>query len=237
MRAAIDWSYDLLNENEQKLFRMLTVFVGGFTLEAAEAVSGATGEDEMDILEGVTSLADNSLLRQKEQPNGEPRFIMLETIREYGFEKLEAAQEAKAIQRAQAAYFLELAEQAEPELSGANQAAWLDRLQAEHDNFRAALNWALQNGESEIGLRLAAAFWRFWLVRGYLSEGREQLDRVLSGAALPTQARAKVPLRFPGRGPLWCRPRQRDGRATCSRQWPRQCPRAAPPTRDACGAA
>ena len=192
MRAAIDWSYDLLNENEQKLFRMLTVFVGGFTLEAAEAVSGATGEDEMDILEGVTSLADNSLLRQKEQPNGEPRFIMLETIREYGFEKLAAAQEAKAIQRAQAAYFLELAEQAEPELSGANQAAWLDRLQAEHDNFRAALNWALQNGESEIGLRLAAAFWRFWLVRGHLSEGREQLDRVLSEAALPPEARAKV---------------------------------------------
>ncbi len=192
MRGAIDWSYDLLNEAEQRLFRRLTVFAGGFNLQAADTVSASTCEGDIDIIEGLTSLTDNSLLRQKEQSNDEPRFVMLETIREYGFEKLEASGEAMAVQRNHAEYFLELAEEAEPELFGANQAMWLDRLQAEHDNFRAALNWALQNGESQIALRLAGAFWRFWLVRGYLSEGREQMDKILSAAPLQTESRAKV---------------------------------------------
>jgi len=192
MRGAIDWSYDLLNEEQRQLFRRLTVFAGGCTLDAAHAVSGADNEDDLSTLEGITYLVDNSLLLQKEQPDGEPRFAMLETIREYGFEKLQASQEATAVRFSHAQYFLKLAEQAEPELTGANQATWFNRLQTEHDNFRAALNWALQNEQPEIAARLAVAFWRFWLVRGFLSEGREQLNNVLSLGSISAATRARL---------------------------------------------
>jgi predicted ATPase/serine/threonine protein kinase len=193
MRGAIEWSYDLLNADEKKLFRSLAVFVGGFTLEAAEVCLIAS-EVQMDIFEGVASLVDKSLLRQKEQPGGEPRFTMLETIREYGWEQLKANEEAHTIRQTHANFFLELAVQAEPQLSGANQDLWLDRLELEHDNLRAALNWATEGEEVEVALQIGAAFWRFWLVRGHLSEGRERLAEILALPTneVPSKTRAKV---------------------------------------------
>ncbi|MCA1617109.1 MAG: tetratricopeptide repeat protein, partial [Acidobacteria bacterium] len=179
MRAAIDWSYDLLNEEEQQLFRRLTVFVGGFTLEAAESVCTDANNDT-DVFDGLLSLVNKSLVRQKEEVPDEPRFSMLETLREYGAEKLQAAGEAAELRRAHARYFLNLAQDAEPELTGANQRRWLDSLEREHDNFRAAFSWAAESDENGFSSQLALVFWRIWLVRGHLSEGREQLNSILT---------------------------------------------------------
>ena len=182
LRHAIAWSYDLLEAGEQALFRRLAVFAGGCTLEAAEAVcqavddSAASPGQSLEVLDGMASLVDKSLLRQEEQASGEPRFRMLETIREYGLECLTASGEEPAVRRAHADYYLALAEAAEPALTGPEQATWLDRLEAEHDNLRAALRWAEESGEAEIGLRLAGAFCQFWLMRGYLREGQELAD-------------------------------------------------------------
>jgi predicted ATPase len=192
MRAAIDWSYDLLDEDEQKLFRCLTVFVGGFTLEAAEALWQRIEAQKPDIFDELLSLTNQSLIRGKELPGAEPRFSMLETIREYGSEKLHEAGEATVVGHAHAEYFLTMAEQAEPELSGAAQATWFDRLELEHGNFRAALKFAFDEGDDDTALGLACAFWRLWLVRGYLSEGHEQLSKVLSRARIRNEARAKL---------------------------------------------
>jgi predicted ATPase/DNA-binding SARP family transcriptional activator len=195
LRAAIGWSYDLLQEGEQRLFRRLSVFVGGCTLEAAEAVCHAEGELAIDVLDGVASLVDKSLLQQDETGAGwgprtvpagtegarahaakrwvaapgagEPRLAMLETIREYGLECLEASGEAVAVRRRHAHFFLGLAEAAEPPLAGADQGKWLARLEREHANLRAALEWLAESGEAEGGL----------LVRGYWSAGRGWLER------------------------------------------------------------
>ncbi|MFQ5794790.1 MAG: BTAD domain-containing putative transcriptional regulator [Candidatus Bipolaricaulia bacterium] len=182
LRDTIDWSYDLLNTGERTLFERLSVFVGGGTLEAAEAVCiGADNlELKMDILDGLASLVDKNLLRRKEQADGEPRFLILETIREYGLERLEASGESEAIRRTHADYYLALAEQAEPKLEGPDQRMWLDRLEVEHDNLRAALVWFEQNGEAEAELRLGGALWGFWHMRGYLSEGRRWLEGALA---------------------------------------------------------
>ncbi|MFQ5794857.1 MAG: AAA family ATPase [Candidatus Bipolaricaulia bacterium] len=163
LRATIDWSYDLLDASEQTLFERLSVFVGGCTLEVAEAVCNGTGDLELDVdvLDGLASLVDKNLLRQEEQVEGAPRFLMLETIREYGLERLEASGEAEATQRTRADYYLALAEQAEPKLwGGPEQGEWLDRLEVEHDNLRAALAWCEQSGECEVGLRLGVALRR-----------------------------------------------------------------------------
>src|SRR5207248_2594054 len=191
MRSAIAWSYELLEAREQRLFRHLAVFAGGGTLDAVEAVggagdSGASTTWDGDILDGLASLMDNSLLnREAGQPRrgSEPRFGMLETIREYGLACLAAAGEMPALQRRHATYFLTRVEDGAPRLIGAGQVAGLARLEDEHDNLRAALRWAMDSGEVELGLRLAVALWPLWWVRGHLSEGRRWLEGLLARAA------------------------------------------------------
>ncbi len=193
LRNTIKWSYDLLGVQEQQVFRLLSVFTGGCTLEAAEAICQRAGNASIDVLNTVASVLDNSLLQQTEQEEEEPRLVLLETVREYGLEALDASGEAEATRQAHAAYYLALAEQAEPELRGTQQALWLSRLEAEYNNFRVALGWALENGEVEIGLRLAGVLWRFWMVRGHFTEGRGWLERVQersSDAAPALQAKA-----------------------------------------------
>ncbi len=194
MRNTIAWSYDLLDENEKKLFRRLAVFVGGLTLEAAEAVCSIAAETRIDILESVAALMDKSLVRQTEQPDGEPRFMMLETFRQYGLEQLEAGGETTNVRRQHANFFLELVERAEPKLSGAEQGVWLNRLETEHDNIRAALRWAKETGEVDLGSRIAAALGRFWLMHVHYTEGRERLAEFLASTSASgrTATRAKL---------------------------------------------
>ncbi|GIK55975.1 MAG: tetratricopeptide repeat protein [Chloroflexi bacterium] len=163
LRATLDWSYDLLPAAEQTLFRRLALFVGGCTLEAVEAVANAEGN--LDVLNGLTSLLDHHLLQQQEVAS-EPRFTMLETIREYALEKLAESGEAKAMQQQHTTYFVALAETAKPELRRANQLLWLDRLECENDNLWAALAWSSENAPEE-ALRLAGALAWFWYMTGY----------------------------------------------------------------------
>jgi predicted ATPase/DNA-binding CsgD family transcriptional regulator len=188
LRKALAWSYDLLTQEEQQLFRCLSVFVGGCTLEALEAVCGALGNTSAglvgSVLECVASLIDKSLVQQTAQEGEQSRLVMLETIREYGLEVLASDGEVEAMHEAHATYYLVLAEQAEPELSGPQQIIWFERLEREHDNLRAALSWFLKQGSdahrSELALRLGGALAQFWEIRGYVSEGRHWLERVLS---------------------------------------------------------
>ncbi|MGE5849259.1 MAG: tetratricopeptide repeat protein, partial [Candidatus Methylomirabilota bacterium] len=194
LRQAIAWSYDLLTGDEKAFFRRLSVFTGGCTLEAAERVCGAAGGMDADALDSVAALVDKSLLRQDAGPGEEPLFVMLETIREFGLECLKASADGDATQRAHATFFLELAERAEAELTGPRQPLWLDRLEADHNNLRAALSWAEEQGEIELGLRLGAALWRFWVTRGHMLEGRQRLQRLLAlpGGKARSSARARV---------------------------------------------
>ncbi len=192
LRNTIGWSYDLLNEGERMLFRRLSVFAGGRSLEAIEAVCNADGALPLDTLEGAASLVDKSLLQQRPGPGGEDRFLMLETIQEYAREKLEESGEADRLQEQHATYFLEMAEKAEPELRGPKQAEWLERLEAEHDNLRAALRWAIDNGHIETALRMGAALVEFWKAHGHLTGGRAWLEAALDKSHEPTQARAKA---------------------------------------------
>jgi ATP/maltotriose-dependent transcriptional regulator MalT len=186
LRDTIQWSYDLLQPGEQRLFRRLAVFCGGCTLEAADAVTNAVVDRELPILDGMNSLLDKSLLFAAEQASGgdeEPRFLMLETIREYGLEVLAESGELEQTQQAHAVCYLGLVEQAEPELLGPQQATWLARLEREHDNLRGAFSWLLEQegeGHREMALRLATALHRFWLIRGHYSEGRGILERALT---------------------------------------------------------
>jgi predicted ATPase/class 3 adenylate cyclase len=179
LRGAIEWSHALLDEGEQVLFARLAVFSGGRTLEAIEAICDAEGDLPVDAFEGISSLLDKSLLRQEEGPNEEPRFVMLETIHEFAREKLGESPEAEEIKRVHAEYFLTLVEEAYPELRGPDQLEWLERLEAEHDNTRAALSWALEHKEVEVALRMGGALSWFWEVRGHHSEGRRWLEEVL----------------------------------------------------------
>lgn len=194
LRAAIDWSYDLLSAAEQKLFRRLSVFVGGCTLESAEAVCNAKDDLELDVLDGMASMVDKSLLQQIAQANGESRFVMLETIREYALEKLEANGEGRATKRAHAAYCLVLADEDSAAQDGAGEPDWLPGFRLEQDNFRASLEWLIETGDAEWGLRLGAALFRFWELREQLAEGRDWLDKLLKlgGSAAPTKARARA---------------------------------------------
>jgi predicted ATPase/DNA-binding CsgD family transcriptional regulator len=179
LSGAIGWSYDLLDATDKLLFQRLAVFAGGCSLEAATAICAADGRLPQ-VLERLASLIDKSLLRQETGSDGEARFAMLETIREYAVDRLAASGEHYIVQRRHAVYFLALAERAEPELQRPEQSAWLARLELEHDNLRAALGWCVEERtEPEIGLRLAAALTRFWEIRGYWSEGRRWLDAVL----------------------------------------------------------
>jgi predicted ATPase/class 3 adenylate cyclase len=177
LRGAIEWSYDLLDEDERRLFEHVSVFSGGGTLEAMESVcSLAAGTD---TLEGLGSLVDKSLLRQAETQEGEPRFIMLETIREYAQERLAERGEREQLSRGHAEYFVALTEEAEPHLTGPDAGTWLDRLTLEHDNIRAALGWSLEADQVDIGMRLASAVWRFWHQRAHFREARSWFDRLL----------------------------------------------------------
>ena len=192
LRGAIDLSYDLLNPAEQMLFRRLSVFVSGCTLEAVEAVCNTKRDLELDVLDGMASLVDKSLLQQIEGAGGESRFIMLETIREYGLEKLAASGDKALTRRSHAAYCLVLAEEWASEDTGAEELQGPDRFEVEHDNFRAALEWLTESGDAEWGLRLGAALFRFWEMREYLAEGRDRLGKLLKlpGAAARTRTRA-----------------------------------------------
>jgi predicted ATPase len=179
LRNAIAWSYDLLDENEQKLFQRISVFVGGCTLEAVEEVAG-DHPAHVSILDRLESLLDKSLLREVEGTNGEPRFMILETLREFGLEQLEASGERDKIQHRHANFFLALAEQAEARLESAGQVQWMNRMEQEHDNLRAALEWCnTAQATAETCMRLAGALGLFWEVRGYFSEGRERLAALL----------------------------------------------------------
>jgi predicted ATPase/class 3 adenylate cyclase len=184
LRGAIAWSYDLLDPASRRLFARFSVFNGGALLEEAEAICGPADEMGSEILGALAGLVDHSLVRQEEQ-HDEPRFVMLETIREFGLERLAESGEAETIRRRHADVFLALVDRAEPYLTGADQKTWLDRLEHEHGNLRAALAWAIEHQE-EKALRLAAALWRFWQMRGHLREGRQRLDEIL---ALPTAPR------------------------------------------------
>ena len=177
LRNAIAWSHDLLDEDERRLFAGLAVFRGGFTLDAAETVWGSP-----DAFDGVASLVNKSLVRQIETRTGETRFLMLETIREFAEERLDERPDREEVRSRHARHFHELAQRAAPNLFGEEQARWLSELAAEHDNFRAALDWAERTGHVEIALRLSACLWRFWQMRGHL---REAADRFRSVLALP----------------------------------------------------
>jgi predicted ATPase/class 3 adenylate cyclase/Tfp pilus assembly protein PilF len=181
LRGAIDWSYNLLDIGEKKLFARLAVFVGGGTTEAVEVVCNIGGDLSMDVLDGLTSLVNKSMLQSAHGIEGEPRFTMLETIREYALERLEASGEARLLRQYHAGYYLTLAGRAEPELrAGPQQVAWLDRLEQEHGNLRAALTWSLERGEGEIALLLSSALWRFWYWHSHLSEGSHWLGLALA---------------------------------------------------------
>src|SRR5205823_5501665 len=180
LRNTIEWSYHLLAADEQRLFRRLSVFVGGCTFEAGEAICEALGDKTMNVLDGVASLIDKSLLQQTEQEGGELRLGMLETLREYGWECLTVNGEMEAAQQAHAAYYLLLAEEAKPQLQGPQQDRWLERLEREHENVRKTLSWLMGREEIEMALRLATALTRFWEVHGHLSEGYQWLETVLS---------------------------------------------------------
>ena len=200
LHNTIQWSYDLLGHEEQVLFRRLAVCAGGWTLEAAEALGQGAGTASPDVLNTLASLLDNSLIQQSEQEAEQPRFLMLETIREYGLEMLAATGELQTTQAAHAHFFLALAEQAEPELQGPHQVGWVERLEQEHDNLRAALEWALgevadeQTRERrEVALRLSAALEAFWRRRGPYIEGRTFLERSLAHSERASDfLRAKV---------------------------------------------
>jgi len=194
LRGAIDWSYDFLNAAEQKLFRRLSVFVGGCTLEAVEAVCNTRSDLGFDLLDGMASMVDKSLVRQVEQAQREPRFVMLETIREYALEKLAASTEEGPTRRAHAAYCVVLAEEGPAPGADAERSEWLDRFEIEHDNFRAALEWLIESEDADWGLRLGGALFQFWEMREWLAEGRDRLGKLLNlgGAAARTKARARV---------------------------------------------
>ena len=187
MHSAIAWSHDLLSREEQTLFRRLAVFVGGFTLEAAEAVAHDSG---IEVFAGVEALADQSLLR----PLGgdtDPRFAMFETVREFGLAQLEASGEAPETRRRHAEHFLELTRAVEPQLRRAEQGGWLARLEAEHDNLRAALSWGLAV-DTGMALHLAGNLHWFWYLRGHWSEGRRWLEDALVRGDATTRTAARM---------------------------------------------
>ena len=179
LRGAIEWSYDLLDDSQRRLFARLSVFRGNAGLEEIERVCGPAEELGTDVLDGLSSLVDHGLLRQQEEDD-EARFTMLETIGEYAAQRLDAVAEADEMRERHAATYLELAEVAQPELTGPDQKRWLDRLERDHDNIRAALARLTERRDAERALRLGAAVWRFWQIRGHLQEARERLSAALT---------------------------------------------------------
>jgi predicted ATPase/class 3 adenylate cyclase len=193
LRDAIAWSYDLLDDAERRLFARLSVFSGGWTLESAEAVCNPE-ELGLDALEGLTSLVDKSLVRMADPAEGQLRFSMLETIREFGLEQLAAGPDLDVVLRRHAEHFLGLALEAEPHLTAADQGEWLDRCDREHANIRAALRWAIEEDEAGRAQQSAGALWRFWQQRGHLAESQRWFEEILNMASGQgrTPARAKA---------------------------------------------
>lgn len=193
LRQTIAWSYSLLADSEQRLFRLLSVFVDGCVLEAVEAVYSQLVGERASVLDGVTSLLDKHLLRRVEQDSDAPRLLLHETIWEYGLEALVANQELEMARQAHAEYYLRLAEGAEAHLEGAEQVVWLERLEREHANLRIALQWQLSRHADEVALRMGSALFRFWEGHRHLSEGRTFLERGLaSGQDVPSRVRARA---------------------------------------------
>jgi predicted ATPase/class 3 adenylate cyclase len=190
LRGAIEWSYDLLGPEERRLFARLAAFRGGWTLDSSEAVC-APGLD-IGVMEGLTSLVDNSLIRQEQVGGGEVRFGMLETIHEYAAERLDESGELDDTARRHARHMRDLAEEAEPQLAGEDQATWLERLEREHDNVRAALEWAEAAPDADTALRTAAAIWRFWQLGAHLAEARARLERILALPGAEVRGAARV---------------------------------------------
>jgi len=179
LRAALDWSHDLLDPGERDLYRRLAVFAGGCTLDAAEAVCTAPSAVAAIVLDGLASLADKSLLRVEEMGDGDARYAMLEVVREHAGEQLAVSGDTRETRDHHCDWCLELALRVEPELTGANQERWLARLEVEHDNLRAALRWTLQNKDAARALRLVGALWRFWHLHAHLTEGRRWIAEAL----------------------------------------------------------
>jgi predicted ATPase/class 3 adenylate cyclase len=190
LREAIDWSYKLLAAADQARLRRLGIFVGGFTIAAAEELLGQD-EPGVDVVEALESLADQSLIRRLQGEHGEHRLAMLETIREFALERLAEAGEMDELRRGHAQLMLVTVERLEPRLAGTSEA--LDAVTHDHDNVRTALAWAIETGDADLGLRLGYAMWRFWQRRGHLREARSWFERLLAipGAEAPTEARAK----------------------------------------------
>jgi predicted ATPase/DNA-binding CsgD family transcriptional regulator len=196
LQAALDWSYELLAPEERRLLRRAAVFARSFTLESAAAVCDADRALGIEVADGVEVLLDHSLLQAEPTTGGDIRFVMLDTIGEYALAQLHREEGPtgvpQALRRQHALHFVELAEAAEEPLRGATQPEWVGRLDAEHDNMRAALVWCVELGEAELGCRLAGALWRFWLMRGHLSEARRWLESVLAIPGPVSPARAKA---------------------------------------------
>jgi predicted ATPase len=197
LRDTIAWSFHLLDDSEQQLFRRISVFVGGCTLEAVEAVCAELGDAIPSVLDRVASLVDKNLLQQMAQEGVEPRFMMLETIREFGLEVLTASGELAAARQAHAAYYLALAEEAAREYTSSQHVDWLERLEEEHDNLRATMEWVLASAQGkpilDMAYRLGGALTEFWMVRGFYSEARAFLERLLADSeGLSVYERAKT---------------------------------------------
>lgn len=197
LRGTVDWSYGLLNAAEQTLFRRVSVFTGGCTLEAVEAVCDTKGDLGLDILDGMASMVDKSLaqqVEQVEQADTEARFRMLSTLREYALERLIESDDESATRRAHAAYFLVLAEEGAENMAAHPE--WLDRFELEHDNFRAALDYLIKAGDADWGLRIGAALFRFWETREHLTEGRAAITRILALEGVAALPKLHARLRF-----------------------------------------
>jgi predicted ATPase/class 3 adenylate cyclase len=188
LRDAIEWSHDLLSPDEQRLFARVSVFAGGWILESAEAVC----DSEVEVLDGLGTLVDASLVRRRETAGGEVRFRMLETIREFAAERLAQSGGDAEVRRRHAEHFLDLAEESRPHLERGDEPSWLDRLEDEHDNLRAALDWAERVGDADTAVRIFAALWGFWRRRGHLAESRARLERLIELPAVRERGRLRA---------------------------------------------
>ena len=220
LRGAIEWSYELLDEPEQRLFERLAVFAGSWTMDAADEVCRPAAELGIDLLDGLSSLADKSLVRA-EADEAEPRFGMLQVIREFALEKLEAGSEAEAIHRRHAEQVMALAERAGPELIGFEMRDWNRRLRRDEENLRSALRWAIDAGEPDIGLRTASAIWRYWHYWGVLREGRDWLEALLEQrGAEPAPASQGQGVKRPGIAHVLAGRHEQDRTSSTPRRWP-----------------
>ena len=194
MRATLDWSHDLLHRPEKELFRRLSVFAGGFTLEAAEDVCAVGAVEAEGVLVLLGNLAEQSLVVAQTSPEGETRYRMLEPVRQYALEKLHQSGEEDEVRRRHAGHYLALAEEAEPRIKGHEQVEWLDRLEAENDNLRAAIGWSLEAGEAQTAARFGWALRMYWAMRARHSEGRLLMEGTLErvGGDLPARMRARA---------------------------------------------